>query len=107
MHHHHQGCAATQGLAAPVRADLPPTKDKADGANVGQVEDQDCEHHDSAQTTTARKRLDTVTAELALRGFELRRTVEGLLLVLRCGPARALRDVDAAETFAVDVGARP
>ena len=106
MPHHHHDCASAQGQAAPDAAELNPEKELADGANVSQAGDHESKHHDPIEATAARKRLDTVTAELALRGFELRRTVEGPLLVLRWGRARELHDVEAAEAFAVTVGAR-
>ena len=106
MHQDHHDCAGAQGLAAPSAHELSPTSDAACGTNAGRHGDHENKHDDPIEATAARKRLDTVTAELALQGFELRRTAEGPLLVIRWGQVRELRDVDAAETFAVAVGAR-
>lgn len=106
MHHYPNDCAGAQGLAAPSAAELSPTSDSACGTNAGRHGDHENEHDDSAEATAASKREATVRAQLALAGYELRRTVEGPLLVLRWGRVRELRDVDAAEAFAVTVGAR-
>ncbi|MFO1326069.1 MAG: hypothetical protein U1F56_01835 [Rubrivivax sp.] len=52
-----------------------------------------------------RKRLDTLRAKLGLRDYELRQTETGALLVVRWALSRELPDIDAAETFAHQVGA--
>ena len=105
-HHQHDG-GHPPGLATPLAAELNPTSDSACVTSAGRHGDHENEHGDSAEATAAAKREATVRSQLALAGFELRRTVEGPLLVLRWGRVRELHDVEAAEAFAVTVGARP
>ncbi|MFT3664630.1 hypothetical protein [Piscinibacter sp.] len=56
--------------------------------------------HDDA----VRKRIATVEAQLALKGFELHRTPIGMFIVCKWGLTRELR-LDEVETFARRVGA--
>ena len=51
------------------------------------------------------KRLETLRARLALRGYELRELDRGALLVARWSMSRELASLDAAEAFAGQVGA--
>ena len=52
-----------------------------------------------------RKALATVTAQLAMRGFELHRMGDGSFLVTRWNLSRPLADLNAARRFAESVGA--
>lgn len=51
------------------------------------------------------KRLATVQAALALRGYEATPTADGIV-IRRWGLARLVPDVDALEAFAVQAGCR-
>ena len=61
--------------------------------------------HSPAEATAARKRFANLQAELARRGYELRRADTGALLIVRWGLVRELHGMDAAENFARQVGA--
>ena len=52
----------------------------------------------------AEKRRATLVAELALRGYELKRTAEGTFIVHRWGLTRELDCLDAVARFAQQVG---
>ena len=52
----------------------------------------------------AEKRRATLVAELALRGYELKRTAEGTFIVHRWGLTRALDSLDAVASFAQQMG---
>lgn len=60
--------------------------------------------HDAAEAK--RKRLATLTAQLALRGFELHVTAEGTHIVRRwAGLTRTFDSLDDVQQFAAQVGA--
>ena len=61
--------------------------------------------HSPAEATAARKRFANLQAELARRGYELRRADTGALLIVRWGLTRELYGIEAAENFARQVGA--
>ncbi len=83
-----------------------PECDDATGlGSSGGARDQDRGHRDCASAVNLRKRLATLQAELARRGYELKRTDSGALLIARWGLSRELRDVAAVEDFARQVGA--
>ena len=52
----------------------------------------------------AEKHHATLVAELALRGYELKRTGDGTFIVHRWGLTRALDSLDAVASFAQQVG---
>ena len=57
-----------------------------------------------ASARMAEKRRAALAAELALRGYELKRTAEGTFIVHRWGLTRALDSLDAVASFAQQVG---
>ena len=61
---------------------------------------------DCARDDATRKRLATLTARLALRGFALRQPPHGGFIVDRWDLARELVDLDAVAAFAERVGAK-
>lgn len=61
--------------------------------------------HQDEDPAGDRKRFATLQAELARRGYELRRTDVGTLLILRWGLAREVTGIEPAEDFARQVGA--
>lgn len=58
-----------------------------------------------AGVTSDRKRLATLQAELAMRGYELRQGAAGALYIARWGLVREVCGIDAVERFARQVGA--
>ncbi len=59
----------------------------------------------TAETEAKRKRLDTLRAELALRGYELHNTAGATFIVRRWGLTKQLDDIGDVERFAHMVGA--
>ena len=106
---------------APVDPDglSPPHKDECHGltAVAFEAETRENEHTDSAadglaeQASQAQvlshqsKRSATIAAELALRGFELRRTEFGTYIVQRWNLSMELRTLDDVQSFAQQIGA--
>lgn len=68
--------------------------------DIAPREDQ---HDDVAKDAERRKRLATLKAHLALRGFELHETSQGLL-ISKWGLTRHVIDVDGGEAFLRQVG---
>ena len=58
-----------------------------------------------SQARTAEKRFSTLQAQLAIKGYTLRRIEGGPLLIGKWGMVREVRDLDAVEQFARQVGA--
>lgn len=75
-----------------------------DAPGAGGMDAPACLSDESARL--AEKRRTTLVAELALRGYELRRTAEGMFIVHRWGLTRALDSLDAVAGFAQQVGVR-
>lgn len=67
------------------------------------LELQDDQHDDVAEDAERRKRLATLKACLALRGFELHETKTGIVIT-KWGLARHVVDVDGGEAFLRQVG---
>jgi len=61
---------------------------------------------DCAAADAWRKRLATVRTHLAFRGFELRESTGGPLLIVKWGLVREANSIEAAESFARQVGAQ-
>ena len=61
-----------------------------------------CLSDESARLAEGRRA--TLTAELAFRGYELRRTAEGTFIVHRWGLTQVLDSLDAVAGFARQVG---
>lgn len=57
-----------------------------------------------AHAAVLRKALATLTAKLALRGYELHQMADSSLLISRWNLSRPLADLDAARKFAERVG---
>lgn len=53
------------------------------------------------------KRYATLAARLALRGFGLHRTADGVLLISRWSSTTEVPDLAAVERFLANVGGRP
>ena len=59
----------------------------------------------AAEDRAAVKRRATLTAQMAMAGFELRQAPDGAFVASRWNLAKALPDLDAVAAFAKQVGA--
>ncbi len=84
--------APVAGIGAPARY-----------ANVSGMAAPALAHHDAAANT---KRLATLSAHMALAGFELHVTASGTFIVSRWNLARELHDLAAVQAFARRAGVR-
>ena len=59
-----------------------------------------------ADSDAGRKRLATVRAELAMKGFVLRKQVDGTFLIIKWDYCREVDSLDAASRFLAQIGGR-
>lgn len=82
-----------------------PRNDEARG-QAGIVKGQgEANGADCADSAAERKRFEKLRALLAMKGHELYATDSGIFIVRRWGHTRDLRDLQAVEAFARQVGA--
>lgn len=106
MRHDHQ---AQEAGAVPLGHDAgcsPPLMDERPGGQAEAFEGQGkADTPNCTDITLARKRFATLQAVLARRGYEVRPGAGSALLIARWGLVREVRGIEAAESFARQVGA--